>query len=74
MAGRRPGDNPLSEPMMVILLTHICVTRCQHAFTCPTKRFMANSRKTIEGIEGARTIDAGYLLGSVLDIGIRKHI
>ena len=27
MAWRRPGDKPLSEPMMVILLTHICVTR-----------------------------------------------
>ena len=26
MAWRRPGDKPLSEPMMVILLTHICVT------------------------------------------------
>ena len=29
MAWRRPGDNPLSEPMMVSLLTHICVTRPQ---------------------------------------------
>ena len=27
MAWRRPGDNPLSEPMMDYLLTHICVTR-----------------------------------------------
>ena len=27
MAGRRSGDKPLSEPMMSILLTHICVTR-----------------------------------------------
>ena len=27
MAWRRPGDKPLSEPMMVRLLTHICVTR-----------------------------------------------
>ena len=26
MAWRRPGDKPLSEPMMVYLLTHICVT------------------------------------------------
>ena len=26
---RRPGDNPLSEPMMVSILTHICVTRSQ---------------------------------------------
>ena len=26
MAWRQPGDKPLSEPMMVSLLTHICVT------------------------------------------------
>ena len=26
MAWHRPGDKPLSEPMMVSLLTHICVT------------------------------------------------
>ena len=29
MAWRRPGYKPLSEPMMVNLLTHICVTRPQ---------------------------------------------
>ena len=29
MAWCRPGDKPLSEPMMVCLLTHICVTRPQ---------------------------------------------
>ena len=29
MAWRRPGDKPLSEPMMVNLLTHICITRPQ---------------------------------------------
>ena len=29
MAWRRPGDKPLSETMMVRLLTHICVTRPQ---------------------------------------------
>ena len=27
MAWRRPGDKPLSEPMLVRSLTHICVTR-----------------------------------------------
>ena len=31
MAWRRPGDKPLSEPMMVSLLTHIYVTRPQWA-------------------------------------------
>ena len=29
MAWRRPGDKPLSEPVVVSLLTHICVTRPQ---------------------------------------------
>ena len=29
MAWHRPGDKPLSEPMMVRLPTHICVTRPQ---------------------------------------------
>ena len=29
MAWRRPGDKPLSEPVMVSLPTHICVTRLQ---------------------------------------------
>ena len=29
MAWHRPGDKPLSEPVMVSLLTHICVTRPQ---------------------------------------------
>ena len=29
MAWRRPGDKPLSEPMLVRILTHICVTRPQ---------------------------------------------
>ena len=38
MAWRRPGDKPLSEPMMVRFTTHICVTRPQwvkvlHSFT-----------------------------------------
>ena len=29
MAWRRPGDKPLSEPMLVSLPTHVCVTRPQ---------------------------------------------
>ena len=29
MAWRRPGDKPLSEPMMLSLPTHICITRPQ---------------------------------------------
>ena len=29
MSWRRPGDKPLYEPIMISLLTHICVTRPQ---------------------------------------------
>ena len=40
MAWRRPGDKPLSEPMLVKSLKHICVTRPQwvnglHGYTKP---------------------------------------
>ena len=34
MARRRTGDKPLSEPMIVNLLTHICVARSQWNNTC----------------------------------------
>ena len=33
MAWRRPGDKPLSEPVMVSLLTHICVTHTDTLLT-----------------------------------------
>ena len=35
MAWRRPGDKPLSEPMKVSILTHICVTRPQWVKSSP---------------------------------------
>ena len=35
MAWRRPGDKPLSEPMMVRLPTHVCVVRPQWVLTKP---------------------------------------
>ena len=34
MAWRRPGEKPLSEPMLVSLPTHICVTRPQLVNSC----------------------------------------
>ena len=37
MAWRRPGDKPLSEPMLVRSLTHICVTRPQWVNVCRMK-------------------------------------
>ena len=47
MAWRRSGDKPLSEPMMVSLLTHICVTRpqCVKCFNYSTYiRFSSNCK------------------------------
>ena len=35
MAWGRPGDKPLSEPMMVCLTTHICVIRPQWVLAMP---------------------------------------
>ena len=40
MAWRRSGDNPLSEPVMVSLLTHICVTRPQWFNTYGDNKFV----------------------------------
>ena len=37
MAWHRPGDKPLSEPVMVSLLTHICITRPQWVNSIKTK-------------------------------------
>ena len=37
MAWRRPGDKPLSEPMMVRLPTHICVSWPQWVNICHSK-------------------------------------
>ena len=44
MAWRRPGDKPLSEPMMVSLTTHICVTRPQwvNPLTCQLAAMQLN--------------------------------
>ena len=45
MARCRPGDKPLSEPMMIILLTHICVTRPQWIkCLCATLQWRHNER------------------------------
>ena len=45
MAWRRSGDKPLSEPMMVSLLTHICVTRPQWVKRRGTTIFFTNPSK-----------------------------
>ena len=50
MAWRRPDDKPLSEIMMVSLLTHICVTRPQwfNMFTGPSgTKYLLNRQEDI---------------------------
>ena len=47
IAWRRPGDKPLSEPMMVRLPTHICVTRPQWVNSLAPERFEWNIREVI---------------------------
>ena len=42
MAWRRSGDKPLSEPIMVSLLTHICVTRPHWVNPLHAKFFRGN--------------------------------
>ena len=43
MAWRQPGDKPLSEPMMVRLPTHICVTRPQWVKISSYQAYMHSS-------------------------------
>ena len=43
MAWRRPGDKPLSQPMMVSLLTHISITRPQWVNRLCTELFWKKS-------------------------------
>ena len=45
MAWRRPGDKPLSEPMMVGLPTHICVNRSQWIKAMAAGTLQAGERK-----------------------------
>ena len=48
MAWRRPGDKPLSEPMLVCLLTHICVTRPQWVKSVDNNRWHCSEDRDIK--------------------------
>ena len=60
IAWRRPGDKPLSEPMMVSLPTHICVTRPQwvksYSIKCksPASRLLAQRFVQAQGTSKLR--------------------
>ena len=51
MAWRRPGDKPLSEPMMVRLPTHICVTRRQWVNFCQLKGLIKCIKSYFYGLQ-----------------------
>ena len=51
MAWRRPGDKPLSEPMMGCLPTHICVTRPQWVYKRPLITQLVHNIKEVREVE-----------------------
>ena len=59
MAWRRPGDKPLSTPMMVSLPTHICVTRPQWV------NWITNSRWTQTRIKAYKFVSTPIVHGIV---------
>ena len=48
MAWRQPGDKPLSEPMMVRLPMHICVTRPQWVNVTTGNKITDNSQELVQ--------------------------
>ena len=64
MAWRWPGDKPLSEPMMVSLLTHICVARPQwvKSYLTGRKQFLSMQGHNSD----IKSIGYGVPQGSVL--------
>ena len=50
---RRPGDRPLSESMIIILLTHICLTRVKSSWLIGAKRRHLTWPTLLQGIHVA---------------------
>ena len=76
MAWRRPGDKPLSEPMMVRLLTHICVTRPQWVNQC---RIMCRNTSTFycpvisSGVSASRVFQMCTYISVLVNLIIRER-
>ena len=68
MAWRRSGDKPLSEPIMVGLTTHICVTRPQWVNPLASGRFKWSWISTFHG--KFRDCRQRYLLWNGLQMNI----
>ena len=66
MAWRRPGDKPLSEQMMVRLLTHICVTQPQWVNYARCRHEMIVAASLLVIFPSSRNkMDAGTISGIV---------
>ena len=80
MAWRRPGDKPLSEPMMVSLLTHICVIRSQWVKT--HYMIFAPRNKTVFDVDiqincvSTERVNCSKFLGVIIDSKLwwKNHI
>ena len=78
MAWRRSGDKPLSEPMMVNLPTHICVTRPQWFFSILKWNLSLLDFKQNVFVTSANLVIVVIywmpgLLGKFCNYGIRYH-
>ena len=69
MAWRRPGEKPLSEPMLISLPTHICVTRPQWVkwIVFLPKGIVNGFPATCQDVHKSGNDDGYYTLDPVLD-------
>ena len=75
MDWRRPGDKPLSEPMMVSLPTHICITRPQWVNTifwhCKEKFWLLLNKGVVWRVLTKFAMDiSDKLISSLLNKGV----
>ena len=71
MAWRRRRDKPLSEPMMVSLLTHICVTLPQWANSLASGGCVSNSKRVISHLTN---YVHGHVLWNCVQVNATEHI
>ena len=80
MAWHRPGDKPLSETVMVDLLTHICVTRPQSVRTERWKggggrwwkQFGLVSQEMIRNVRSRRRFDSSSIFAHPVNFDIQR--
>ena len=72
MAWRRPGDKPLSEPMLVFVPTHICVTRPQWVKLWQNMNHRKNVMCQKKKINGNKCFQKSFLkvLSSIILVGL----